>query len=103
MTDLMRDLGADAWLLLFALSVGDTIEVVGGEPCAVVTDAGGEVVCRAMLMPDVLDRLEAESLIEHHGDTVRPTDRGRYWVGRWIDKNFKGGKRAAVLDAMAKG
>ena len=99
----MRDLGADAWLLLFALSLGDAVEVVEGRPCAVVTDAAGAVVCRALLCPDVLDRLEDERLVEHHGDTVRPTDRGRYWVGRWVEKNFKGGKRAAVTDAMARG
>jgi hypothetical protein len=95
--NLLRDLGADAWLLLFALYVGDTVEVAGGVPCAVVTGRDG-FECRARLEPDVLDRLEAESLIEHHGDTVRPTDRGKYWLGRWIDGNLKGAtRRAATL------
>ena len=101
--NLVRDLGADAWLLLFALSVGDSIEVVEGRPCAVVTDAAGAVVCRALLCPDVLDRLEDERLIEHHGGGVRPTDRGRYWVRKWAALTFKGGKRAAVLDATTRG
>ena len=100
--NLIRDLGADAWLLLFALAVGDTVDVVEGRPCAVVTDAAGAVVCRAILSPDVLDRLEDERLIEHHGDAVRPTDRGRYWVRKWTAKTFTGGKRAAVLDATTR-
>ena len=89
MTHLLDSLGHDAWMALFTLCAGDQIGVVAGGPCAVVTDGRGGAVATVVLAPDVLDRLEAERLIDIHPAGALPTARGRYWVGVWADKNIK--------------
>ena len=89
MTHVLDSLGHDAWMVLYTLAAGDRIEVVGGGPCAVVTDGRGKEVATVVLAPDVLDRLEAERLIDLFPAGAVPTPRGRYWVGVWANKNIK--------------
>ena len=89
MTHVLDTLGHDAWLALFTLCAGDQIGVVAGDPCAVVTDGRGGAVATVVLAPDVLDRLEAERLIDLFPAGAVPTARGRHWVGVWANKNIK--------------
>ena len=89
MTHVLDSLGHDAWLTLFALCSGDQIAVVAGDPCAVVTDGRGKEVATVVLAPDVLDRLEAERLIDIFPAGAVPTARGRYWLKAWVKLNVK--------------
>ena len=89
MTHVLDTLGHDAWMVLYTLAAGDRIEVVGGGPCAVVTDGRGGKVATVVLAPDVLDRLEAERLIDLFPAGAVPTARGRHWVKVWSKKHIR--------------
>ncbi len=100
-----NDIGSDAYLTLFALSVGDGITVVpdpaGGLRAVVdVTDGRGRVVRRCAIDPTVFDRLEERHLIEHVGDTVAITGGGRLWVKRWAKTAFRGQEKKTVLGVL---
>ena len=84
MTHVLDSLGHDAWLALFALCAGDHIGVVAGDPCAVATDGKGKAVATVVLAADVLDRLEAERMIEIFPAGAVPTARGRHWLAAWV-------------------
>lgn len=105
MTDPLTDLGDDAWLALFALLAGDEVTAVDGQLCAVLTDAAGVPVHMPALADGVLDRVEDAGFVEHAPDgTLALTDRGRYWVRKWLKRAVRLSRRGmGVLDATRAG
>jgi hypothetical protein len=70
-------------LLLLALSVGNPIDVIDGEMRLPDPAAPSSSV---PVPPGALDRLEDAGMVAIEEAGAVPTDRGKYWLDRWLTK-----------------
>lgn len=72
-----------AMLLLLAISVGNDIDVRDGK---MVLPDPTDPSRTVPVSPDSLDALEAAGMIRVEENGAVPTDGGRYWLERWLNK-----------------
>lgn len=76
-------------LLLLALEVGNAIHVNGGEMRLPDPARPGE----SMPVPaGALDRLEGSGLVAIEESGAVPTDKGRYWLKKWMVRHLGRGR-----------
>ena len=80
------DLSDGDMLLLLATSLGNAPDVYGGELALPDPANPGAVV---PVQVEALDRLEGAGLVEIAEAGARVTDRGDYWLQRWMRRKFK--------------
>jgi hypothetical protein len=80
------DLSDGDMLLLLATSLGNAPDVFAGELALPDPANPGAVV---PVPTDALDRLEGTGLVEITEAGARVTDRGGYWLQRWMTRKFK--------------
>jgi hypothetical protein len=78
------DLPSSHYLLLLAIDLGDTLDVQDGQLTLTCEGVDGPQVIPSL--PEALDALESQGWVEITEAGPVSTERGRYWLARWMTK-----------------
>jgi hypothetical protein len=84
------DLPHGYYLLLLAIDLGDTLDVQDGQLALTCDGVDGPQVIPSL--PEALDELEQRGWVEITEAGPVSTERGRYWLGRWMTRRLGRGR-----------
>jgi hypothetical protein len=84
------DLPHGYYLLLLAIDLGDQLDVQDGQLALTCDGVEGPQVIPSL--PEALDALEIRGWVEITEGGPVSTERGRYWLSRWMGKRLGRGR-----------
>jgi hypothetical protein len=84
------DLPSSHYLLLLAIDLGDQLDVCDGQLALTCEGVEGPQVIPSL--PEALDALESRGWVEITEAGPVSTERGRYWMSRWMTRRLGRGR-----------